>query len=139
LDEDKLVTRSYEPFSASDLALFAFGEPAFQVGVMSTLYRYSPLESPEYIRLVHFKPGTADDSIFCEVHHASLADSPFYEALSYTWDIDEPTGNPPQYHTIACGEFQLSVASNFFSGMRHLRYDDEDFILWADAVCIYLD
>jgi hypothetical protein len=106
---------------------------------MSSPYQYSPLESSDHIRLLHVKPGTGNEPIACEIYHVSLVDSPVYEALSCTWELDEPTGEPPQHHSIACGEFHISIAPNLFSALRQLRKDAEDLVLWADAACIYFD
>jgi Heterokaryon incompatibility protein (HET) len=103
---------------------------------MSSPYQYSPLDSPDHIRLLHVKPGTEDEPVACEVRHVTLTDSPVYKALSYTWDIDEPTGEPLQSHLIACGEFQIFVAPNLFSTIRRFRILEGDLVLWVDAVCI---
>lgn len=103
---------------------------------MSAPYHYSSLEGPDHIRLLHVKPGTGDEPLTCEIHHVSLADSPVYEALSYTWDIDDPIEEPPQQHIITCGELQIPVAPNLFAALRSLRNDGGDLVLWADAICI---
>jgi hypothetical protein len=86
--------------------------------------------------LIYLNPSSEDEPIACEIHHVSLIDRPIYEALSYTWNTNESTGEPPQNHTIACGQFQLSVTPNLFSALQHLRKAPRDLALWVDAICI---
>jgi hypothetical protein len=103
---------------------------------MSSSYQYSPLESPEHVRLIHVNPGTVGTPITCELHHVCLPDSPVYEVLLYMWDLDERAGQPAEYYFIICGEFQTPIPSNLFSALQHLRKDTEDLVLLVDAVCI---
>jgi hypothetical protein len=114
----------------------AISYPASERASVSSFYRYSPLGGPEQIRLLQIKPGTEYEPIVCEIHHVNLADHPFYEALSYTWDTNERTGVSAQFDAIICGEARIGVAPNLFSALNHLRKKSGDLILWVDAVCI---
>jgi hypothetical protein len=46
-------------------------------------YRYRSLDEHEkQIRLIHLRPGQADEDLFCDIVHVDLADGPVYEAVS---------------------------------------------------------
>lgn len=62
-----------------------------------------------------------------------LDDLPAYEALSYTW------GDISVTKTISCNGLLLRVPSNAWQALIDLRRDDDDRILWVDAICINQD
>lgn len=74
------------------------------------------------------------DGIHCEIFEAWLdkseGDLMPYEALSYTW------GNVASTVEITVTNCQMAVTINLFSALRHLRYENENRILWIDAICI---
>ena len=47
-------------------------------------YWYGSLdhEQGKQIRLVHLRPGQADEGLVCDIAHVDLADGPVYEAVS---------------------------------------------------------
>jgi ankyrin repeat protein len=53
-----------------------------------------------------------------------------YAALSYTWGDEEKP-----YEIIVNGS-RLAVTKNLHLALRHLRCQDQDRILWIDAICI---
>lgn len=50
----------------------------------SDIFRYAPLPSPNYIRLLEILP-CKDDEIRCTITNVNLLENPEYKALSYTW------------------------------------------------------
>lgn len=53
-----------------------------------------------------------------------------YEALSYTWGSPETTR-----HIVLNGK-RFSCTENLYSALRYLRLEEEERILWIDAICI---
>jgi hypothetical protein len=94
-------------------------------------YCYSPLQ-PGEIRLLHVKPGAAGPQIQLSLVHVNLNDQLEYEALSYTW------GESSNTSTIVVNEtgHTLEVTVNCETALRALRKDDEERVLWIDAICI---
>ncbi|TVY80786.1 Heterokaryon incompatibility protein 6 OR allele [Lachnellula suecica] len=98
-----------------------------------TSYEYQPLSDPEGIRLLSIQPGKGSSEITCRLLTVSLAESPDYEALSYTW------GNNYKSKHIRYEENLLPVTSNLHSALQRLRHVDKPRLLWADAICINQD
>jgi hypothetical protein len=97
-------------------------------------FKYSPfdLERPG-IRLLRLLKGE-DPLIECELfqawHDGDETDSIPYEALSYTW------GGTDMSASVQIGLQVHNVTENLYLALQHLRYRDEDRILWVDAICI---
>jgi hypothetical protein len=97
-------------------------------------YTYSrfDLERPG-IRLLRLCMGTGP-TIECKLFQAwidgNVDDTIPYEALSYTW------GGMEMSKCVHIDNRALSVTENLYSALYHLRYTDEDRILWVDAICI---
>jgi hypothetical protein len=108
---------------------------AFQrvVQTMST-FKYTPFdfERPG-IRLLRLLKGE-DPLIECELfqawHDGDDTDTIPYEALSYTW------GGAEKAASVQIGAENHDVTENLYLALQHLRYRDEDRILWVDAICI---
>ena len=96
---------------------------------------YSHLEHSEEVRLLCLHPRSREfhNSIECTIKHVKLSDKPDYEALSYMWGPKENS------KTIELGGNTYNVRENLWSALYHLRLDDEDRILWIDAICINQD
>lgn len=98
-------------------------------------YQYTPLDlgGPAF-RLVRLLQGSYDDPIVRgEIFQAwtGTEDSGIpYEAISYTWGTREKNA---QLHLDDC---VLPITENLYDALRALRLEDEDRILWADAICI---
>ncbi|KAI6080891.1 HET-domain-containing protein [Hypoxylon rubiginosum] len=91
-------------------------------------YKYRSLGLDE-IRLIKLAPASQGVELQCEVLHVSIEDRS-YEALSYTWGSDKKT------HVIAVGSTEIGITTNLYQALYHLRHQDIDRILWADALCI---
>lgn len=92
-------------------------------------YDYHPLTESE-IRLLVLLPGTDEDAVYFRLEHACLKDRPKFETISYAW------GDPNIRNTIECKGRTIQVTTNLHSALRHLRYENEERVIWADAVCI---
>jgi hypothetical protein len=99
---------------------------------MSTTYKYSTLQLPRNIRVLHLFPGTSDEPLDCEVLTIDLDDShcPKFEALSYVWEDREP----PFF--ITCRNEQIRITKNCHEALLHLRHAKKARTLWIDAICI---
>jgi hypothetical protein len=68
--------------------------------------------------------------ISCDIKHVSLKDRPLFDALSYTW------GDPKIKNTITLAGCSFLVTQNLDAALHHIRSEDEERVLWIDAVCI---
>ncbi|KAH6713218.1 heterokaryon incompatibility protein-domain-containing protein [Leptodontidium sp. MPI-SDFR-AT-0119] len=97
------------------------------------LYTYEPLDTPNTIRLINLLPSNASDidqTLRCSFSVVSLAHSPEFVALSYTWGENAFTA------TLECGESVLHITKNLHSALLQFRLSDRPLAIWADAVCI---
>jgi hypothetical protein len=112
-------------------------------------YTYAPLTKPDETRLLIISPSASlEDPIYCQL--VSTAERPVnlpplpYEALSYTWGIDDPIheikilnirkeGRKPTLKKLWAKFF---VRSNLNNALRHLRHSNQQMTLWVDAICI---
>lgn len=99
---------------------------------------YLPLPT-NHTRVLCLDPGALGDEITCSLVVRPVASSTVqsqsvspisYEALSYTW------GDPSPKFSVQCNGKALSVASNLYSALQHLRRTDTRRYLWIDAICI---
>jgi hypothetical protein len=99
-------------------------------------FTYSPidLEGPTS-RLLQLHAGTESSKITCTLFDAWLDPNIVipYEALSYTW------GDTRKTNAIEVNGRSLGITANLHVALQHLRLDDEDRIMWIDAVCINQD
>jgi hypothetical protein len=100
-------------------------------------FEYEPLprgDDGQWIRLIELRCGQGSDKIECSIQHANLADNPQYEAISYCW------GDPTIRSTISCSDGRhVTVTANLYAALSAIRSEDENRLLWADALCIYQD
>ncbi|KAE8446737.1 hypothetical protein EG329_011642 [Mollisiaceae sp. DMI_Dod_QoI] len=106
-------------------------------------FKYEPigLEGPAF-RLLRLLKGTGD-RIQCQLFESKFAlpeqttASPEhiseYAALSYTW------GNPSRPCNIIVDGSDVTVTKNVYLALRDLRSQDQDQVLWVDALCINQD
>lgn len=80
----------------------------------------------------------------CKLEHAPLSDAS-YSAISYLWgqQDDNRAHVEVEYSTkdqttgeIHTQPFSTTIGENLALAFTHLRKDDEDLRLWADAICI---
>ncbi|KAF1361015.1 HET-domain-containing protein [Lizonia empirigonia] len=99
------------------------------------LYEYEPIDLDGHsFRLIRLRRGRS--GIQCELFHAWLDDIDTfmeYEALSYTW------GDELETWDIELNGKHLPVRKNLTLALKHLRYPNQDRILWIDAICIDQD
>ena len=80
------------------------------------------------IRLLSLEPY--DGLVTVSLSSASLADQPYYEAVSYTWgDVSKRKG-------LKCDGRSATVPENLYNALRHLRCVDRVRTLWVDGICI---
>jgi hypothetical protein len=106
-----------------------------------------PLKSPDHIRLLKIYPpgwpdrlperlAHEDDSrIQCEVFQVSLDSMttpkrPHFATLSYVW------GNSDVTREIYCAKQSVSVTSNLYEALVHVRNLRTPRLLWVDSLCI---
>src|ERR1700712_1451265 len=97
-------------------------------------FKYTPidLESSAF-RLVRLLAADASSAIQCELMEAWYTEGDGgmpYEALSYTW------GGREKNVKISVNEREMCITQNLYDAMQHLRFPDQDRILWIDAICI---
>jgi Heterokaryon incompatibility protein (HET) len=103
---------------------------------LSTTPLYKPLDhSIDSIRLLKIEAGSEKDQIRCQLIHVAFASKPKYEALSYTW------GRSPLDYlcTIMIDSHAVKVRENLYLALFNIREENEDKLVWADAVCINQD
>ncbi len=93
-------------------------------------FDYSPLADSDEIRLLALEPASRFRTIKCSTIHATLSDKPRYEALSYMWGPSQPM------RLIELDGKLYGVRENLWHALVHLRSEEEERILWIDAVCI---
>ncbi|KAL6904743.1 heterokaryon incompatibility domain-containing protein [Trichoderma evansii] len=87
----------------------------------------------EAFRLIKLFRGRWNDEIRCKlnVYSRDGAFYPSYKALSYVWG--RWRRDPPK---ILVNDHAVKVTNNLEMALRHLREEDDDIILWIDALCI---
>jgi hypothetical protein len=93
-------------------------------------YIYRKLNTVDDFRLLILSPGTLSDRVKCTLKEVSFASKPTYETISYTW------GDPLSTYTVECEGKEIQVTENLYSALQYLRHDNDERILWADAICI---
>jgi hypothetical protein len=68
--------------------------------------------------------------ISCSLRIVSLLAKPEFLALSYTW------GDPKFQKPIIVDGLSVQVSKNLWDALYHIRKDDEEIAIWADALCI---
>jgi hypothetical protein len=66
----------------------------------------------------------------CSLRTVSLDDTPDYQALSYCW------GDPAVTESIRLEGESIQVTISLAAALRAIRYETEEAVLWADAICI---
>ncbi|KAI6335200.1 hypothetical protein MCOR29_000356 [Pyricularia oryzae] len=104
---------------------------------MAEIYTYKAIDlATDAIRLFRLFPASADkgdtELIRCEIFETflHLVEGVPYEALSYTW------GDATHQHEIELNGKVHLVTSNLYQALRDLRLENEDRVLWVDAICI---
>lgn len=99
------------------------------------LYKYEKLPSARSIRIITLCPAEKrSDKIECRIETVEL-EKASYNALSYTWGMDDE-GNPPQDHELFIHGHQKLITLNLFEGLKSIRARDQPLRIWIDAICI---
>jgi Heterokaryon incompatibility protein (HET) len=99
------------------------------------IFQFGPIQilgnDLQCIRVLQLEPGNINEEVSINLVVCELATAPRYEALSYAW------GDPKPSHTIVCCGERFNVSENLYFALQHLRYKDQQRLLWIDAICIY--
>lgn len=92
---------------------------------------YKPLD-PNFqeIRVVHLSPGQFSSALHGSLSTTTLTQPVSYEGLSYTWGT-EYSSTP-----LFLDGYGVKITKNLEVALRYLRREDEERVLWIDAVCI---
>jgi len=77
----------------------------------------------------HLQPRE-QSPISCKVFPKSRDESPYYQALSYTW------GDTTDKVSIQVNNEDFPVTRNLRTALEHIRDDNDDITLWIDAISI---
>jgi len=99
---------------------------------MSDPYTFSSLASPRSIRLLFLEPTAAAEELSCTLKEVSIDDGHTYEALSYEWGEQDPTGAS----RIVCSGKTITITPNCKAALEFLRQPVDPRALWVDAICI---
>lgn len=89
----------------------------------------------QQIRLVAVLPGEDSDPVRCEILHVYLDDSPIFEAISYSWALENGDDSKSRMIQLENGAV-VHVSVNCEAALRQLRSSSEKRLLWIDAICI---
>jgi hypothetical protein len=97
-------------------------------------YLYQPLKAdPPEMRLITLLPGPFSSQVQATLSTAPLHDPVSYEAISYAW------GDPFTTAPILLDGIEFPITVNLESALRHFRLEEKSRLLWADAICLYVD
>lgn len=86
---------------------------------------------------IHPDPGFNNSSVEFKIQQPLPDFEPKYDALSYTWGL---AMNPVTAHILDpfSKQYQadIQIGLNLACALQHLRYHDQQRIVWVDAVCI---
>ena len=114
-------------------------------------YAYEPIDSrAREIRLLTIFGGNFDSRIKCSLSPVKLDTSPFYEALSYVWELNPPLlpkagempPEPPMFPiTLVNPKDETDIRSfhvgeNLRDALQYIRFEDKPRTFWIDAICI---
>jgi hypothetical protein len=95
-------------------------------------FTFDPMDSSaDSVRFCKLQRGGTNEPIRCQLYDQSLsAGDHKYSALSYTW------GTCSKDRWIYINNTPFIIWPNLWDGLKALRREDEDIILWIDAICI---
>jgi Heterokaryon incompatibility protein (HET) len=98
----------------------------------ANIFHHTPLDtSTDGIRLLTLEAARDyKASIKCTLQHATIAQKPKYDALSYTW------GDETAKRRISINGREFEVGRNLYDALKHIRHTYGDRVLWIDAICI---
>lgn len=100
-------------------------------GSFAEPHAYRPLCIDQEIRLVRLLAAPTHEPVAVRMFHVILDDpSTRYEALSYTW------GDQENKVSVDVDGRDFQVTRNLNTALRYLRREEEDVVMWVDALCI---
>jgi hypothetical protein len=107
-------------------------------------FKYQPLDpSIDSIRLLVILPRQRREDmkiIRCRLVHVKFLDNPSYEALSYTWVINNNDHGQDVMDYVYVDGAKVKILPNLYLALRSLREDPywklPERTVWADAICI---
>ncbi|EGP82492.1 uncharacterized protein MYCGRDRAFT_97261 [Zymoseptoria tritici IPO323] len=104
-------------------------------------YVHEPLSGPRTFRLLRIHPGAYTEVISVEMYEANPGESPSFDALSYTWNLD-PTWSVSKGKTVAdkkreqrhilCNGRTLHITMNLYHALTEFRRTKSESPIWAD-------
>jgi hypothetical protein len=112
-------------------ALTAWSSESSINGISNYQYWGQVSDRPLEIRVVDIMPAKSfDDELVCYLRTVSLAQKPYYEALSYTW------GDSADRRQIKLNDKPFAVTANLWTALLYLRSCSEVRSIWIDALSI---
>ncbi|KAF7591564.1 hypothetical protein BBP40_001444 [Aspergillus hancockii] len=96
------------------------------------LYIWHPLvrDTSMFIRLLRLLPGEGAKDLRGELEVSSIADKPYFIAISYAW------GSGLQPFSLRTSEGRIPLTTSLYLALRRMRQTDKPIRVWADAICI---
>jgi hypothetical protein len=95
-----------------------------------TKYTYEPLQTARSTRLIQLLPSKLNGQLRGTLVEANLEDTINYEAISYSWDAQQPD------RKVIIGNTYLLITANYEDALRQLRRTFSPRVLWVDSICI---
>ncbi|KAF9873159.1 ankyrin and het domain-containing protein [Colletotrichum karsti] len=83
-----------------------------------------------YFRQLHLLPGRDGEEVRVKLTTVSIDDPAPYHAVSYAW------GDLRDHAYITCDDGEMQITRTLFEALKRWRRPDEEFVLWADSICI---
>ena len=96
---------------------------------LSEQYRYAELGNDPALRVLTVE-SQVDGVLQCKLKEVLLADVPLYEAISYTWGVEEKVCH------IRCDEKKMAITANCEAALKHSYNILGATCVWIDAICI---
>ena len=94
-------------------------------------YKYQPLESGPWIRVLRIDTGVDEDPLSCQLRRFRLHEAQGnYDALSYVWGPETPK------HEVQIDGKTLEIRQNLARFLYSIRSAETPIYVWADAICI---
>jgi hypothetical protein len=96
---------------------------------MACRFAYSDLP-PDNFRLLYLNGLDEGDGLKCTLKDVPLDSAPAYDAVSYSWNNEQPS------IPIICNDKQLFITASLHFALRTFYSIDQPRPVWADAICI---
>jgi hypothetical protein len=93
-------------------------------------YVYKPLQNARSTRLLQLLPSKFKGQLRGDLVEVNLDDKTKYEAISYSWDAQQPD------RKVIIGNTYLLVTANCEDALHQLRRTFSPRTLWVDSICI---